>query len=118
MRAFAALLLILTSGWLLYQTSHDFVGAGGHMSTDLLRTMSDAKILVPLAGGFLGLLGGTLVFFGGGGGAAIAIMGALLAAGFAGMAGGKFTGPIWDDELVVGTTMLVLAIAAALMKRQ
>ncbi len=117
MRRIAALLLVVTSGWLLYQTSEAFIGQGSVMSTDLFRTISNPKIFVPLAGGFMGLLGGLLVFFGGAGGAAIALIGGLLSAGFALSIGQKFTGQIWENELAVGLVMLGLAACAALMGR-
>jgi len=118
MRRIAALLLILTSGWLLYQTSREFPHFSGRMSPELMRAMMQVNILAPLAAGLLGLFGGLLVFLGGGGGAGIALIGALIAVAFSATAGAGFIGPIWEDELVVGATMLVLALAAALMKRR
>lgn len=123
MRRAAALLLILTSGWLVYQTGRHVFDAGAHLSIELLhsrqfvRWLSHPTVFMPLLGGFLGLLGGVFSFFGGAGGGMIAVLGGLGAAAFAATAGARFTGPVWQDEMAVGATMLVLAIATLVLKR-
>lgn len=119
MRRLIALLLIAASGWLLYQTSEVFIGSTSQsMSADLWRTLSNPRVILPLAGGFMGLLGGLIAFFGGAGGAAIAMIGGLVAAGVSLYLGASFSGrEIWNNEAVVGIVILVLSGVAALIGR-
>jgi hypothetical protein len=122
LRRIAALLLIASSGWLLYQTTEHFVGLTGAGLTDrLLGALSEMKFLLPAIGGLLGLLGGLIVFFGGVGGAAIAIIGGLVAAGFSIYVGQSFIPAagtdIWKNEALVGLSILILAGVAAIMGR-
>ena len=121
LRRVAALLLIATSGWLLYQTTEHFVGIGMEGLTDrLLKKIGDVDFVLPSVGGVLGLLGGLVVLFGGVGGAALALVGGVIAAGFSLYVGKAFwTGSldIWNNEAIVGLTILILAGLAALMGR-
>ena len=122
MRRIAALLLIASSGWLLYQTTEQFVGlAQVGMLDRFIQQIGNVKFLLPAIGGLLGLLGGLVVFFGGVGGAAIAIMGGMVAAGFALYIGQSLLPPagtaIWQSEAFVGLVILLLAGATALMGR-
>jgi hypothetical protein len=121
MRRLAALLLIATAGWMLYQT----VGNFGDFTKDSLaeiveRELDNPNFLVPLAGSVLGLAGGLVAVFGGVGGAAIAMIGGVLATGFAVYAGqpdlsGEWR--IWENPVFVGIAMLLLAGLVALLGR-
>jgi hypothetical protein len=117
-RRIAALLLIATSAWLLYQATESFIGPHGRISADLHLVISNPRVWAPMAGGLLGLLGGLMAFFGGGGGGAVALIGALIAAMFSLTIAGGRPAKIWEDEGVVGLTMLVLALAAMFAKRE
>jgi hypothetical protein len=122
MRRIAALLLIASSGWLLYQTTEQFVGLAQFGLLDrFVQQIGNAKFLLPAIGGLLGLLGGLIVFFGGVGGAAIAIVGGMVAAGFSLYIGQSILPPagttIWQSEAFVGLAILLIAGIAALMGR-
>jgi hypothetical protein len=121
MRRLAALLLILTSLWLLYQTSDHFVGLpGNRVSTELGRSFTSPAFLLPLMGGLLGLAGGLIMFFRGAGGAAIAMIGGVVAAGFSLYIGRTLNADglrFWESEVAVGVIMLALAVAAAFLGR-
>jgi len=121
LRRVAALLLIATSGWLLYQTTEHFIGIEIEGLTDrFVKKIGDVNFVLPAIGGVLGLLGGLVVLFGGVGGAALALVGGVIAAGFSLYIGKSFwTGSldIWNNEAVVGLTILILAALAALMGR-
>jgi hypothetical protein len=123
MRRIAALLLIASSGWLLYQTTQHIGGVSQiSLSDRFLLELGNMNFLLPAIGGLLGVLGGLIVFFGGVGGAAIAIMGGVLAAGFS-LYVGKSLIPaegteIWQNEAIVGLAILILAGLAALMGRE
>jgi hypothetical protein len=83
MRRLFALLLIATSGWLLYQTANTHLGGAERLfSSDVLKHRDDLAFVMPAVGGALGLLGGLTVFFNGPGGAALAMVGGLAVAGF------------------------------------
>jgi hypothetical protein len=121
-RRLAALLLIASSGWLLYQTTEHFVGLSQIGLADrLIGALGEMKFLLPSVGGLLGLLGGLIVFFGGVGGAAIAIIGGLVAAGFSIYVGQSFIPAagqdVWRNEALVGLAILLLAGVAAIMGR-
>lgn len=120
MRRFFALLLIATSGWLLYQTvGQHFSGAGPSFWNELTRHWGKLAFLVPAIGGMLGLLGGLTVFFGGPGGASLALVGGLGVAGFALTVNETFKlDHFWDNEMAVGVVMLMLAAMTASMSRE
>lgn len=119
MRRLFALLLIVTSGWLLYQTAnHHLGGADRLFSDDVLEHRADLSFVVPALGGALGLLGGLTVFFNGPGGAALAMFGGLAVAGFTLTLKQTFElDHLLDNELVVGVTMLMLAITTGSISR-
>ena len=84
LRRIVALLLIASSGWLLYQTADNYLGGIGSLLSDrAVHQLSQTAFVVPAIGGALGLMGGLIVFFGGPGGAALAMLGGVAAAGFA-----------------------------------
>lgn len=119
MRRIFALMLIATSGWLMYQTANTHIGGVSHLlSWDMTKRLHDLNFSVPAAGALLGLLGGLTVFFNGPGGAALAMIGGLAVAGFT--VGLKQTfelNHILDNEMAVGATMLMLAIMTASIDR-
>jgi hypothetical protein len=120
MRRLFALLLIAASGWLLYQTANTHLGGAERLfSSDVLAHRDDLGFVMPAIGGALGLLGGLTVFFNGPGGAALAMVGGLAVAGFTLTLKQTFElGNILDNELVVGASMLMLAIMTASISRK
>ena len=119
LRRIVALLLIASSGWLLYQTADNYLGGIGYLLSDrMVHQLSQTGFVVPAIGAALGLMGGLLVFFGGPGGAALAMLGGVAAAGFAVSMKQSidFTHP-WENELAVGAAILVLAGLTAIMGR-
>jgi hypothetical protein len=120
MRRLFALLLIATSGWLLYQTANTHLGGAERLfSSDVLKHRDDLAFVMPAVGGALGLLGGLTVFFNGPGGAALAMVGGLAVAGFTLTLKQTFElDNILDNELVVGACMLMLAIMTASISRK
>ena len=120
MRRLAAILLILTSGWLLYQSSEHFAAVGQLNFEQLIRQSGNLNFMLPAAGGLLGLLGGLIVLFGGVGGAVLAMIGGVVAAGFAIYIGKPLWSgdwQIWNNEATVGLVMLILAGLAAVLGR-
>jgi hypothetical protein len=119
MRRIAALLLIATSGWLLYQTMGHFVGLSpSALYENFARELGNPGFLLPALGGTLGLAGGLIAFFGGPGGAAIAMIGGVAIAGFAFTLNQSFdVMRIWENEAAVGIAILVLAAFTALLGR-
>ncbi len=121
LRRITALLLVASSAWLLYQTTHNLFDASRGAFIEQLRdAVSEWRILVPAIGGVLGLIGGLLVLFGGVGGAFMALVGGAVAAGFALYIGQSFwTGraDVWNNEATVGLAILILAGLAAIMGR-
>jgi uncharacterized membrane protein YjjB (DUF3815 family) len=119
MRRLFALLLIATSGWLLYQTATHHLGAVERLfSNDVLAHRNDLAFVMPALGGALGLLGGLTVFFNGPGGAALAMAGGLAAAGFTLTLKQTFElEHVLDNELAVGASMLMLAIMTGSITR-
>src|SRR5262245_14791049 len=104
MRRIAAVLLIATSAWLLYQSREPLLGDQDLMAR-VMSHIGDINFTLPVLGGVLGLLGGLLVLFGGPAGAAIAMIGGMVAAGFAVYAGKPFwtpQSPIWYSEAAIG----------------
>lgn len=122
MRRIAAVLLIATSAWLLYQSREPLLGPGdGDLVSRFMAHLGDINFILPVAGGVLGLLGGLLVLFGGPAGAAISMVGGMVAAGFAVYAGKPFwtaDSSIWTSEAAIGVVMLILAGAAAILGRR
>lgn len=119
MRRIAALLLIATSGWLLYQTAGHFVGLSlEDVAENFGRELGNPDFLAPALGGTLGLIGGLIAFFGGPGGAAIAMIGGMAIAGFALTLNPSFEiARLWENEAAVGIAILVLAGLTALLGR-
>jgi hypothetical protein len=119
MRRVFAILLIATSGWLLYQTTIQHLGSVERLfSGDVMAHKDDLAFVMPALGGALGLLGGLTVFFNGPGGAAIAMAGGLAAAGFTLTLKQTFElDHLLDNELVVGACILMLAIITASIDR-
>ena len=119
MRRVFAILLIATSGWLLYQTTIQHLGSVERLFLgDVLAHKDDLAFVMPALGGALGLLGGLTVFFNGPGGAAIAMAGGLAAAGFTLTLKQTFElDHLLDNELVVGACILMLAIITASIDR-
>jgi hypothetical protein len=122
MRRIAAVLLIATSVWLLYQTREQLVGAAGEQLMDrVMASIGNMNFLLPAVGGALGLAGGLLVLFGGPAGAAISMIGGMVAAGFAVYAGKPFwtaDSAIWYSEAAIGVVILALAGIAAILGRK
>ena len=122
MRRIAAVLLIATSAWLLYQSREPLLGPGdGDLIARFMEHVGDINFILPVVGGVLGLLGGLLVLFGGPAGAAIAMVGGMVAAGFAVYAGKPFwtaDSSIWYSEAAIGVVMLALAGTAAILGRK
>jgi hypothetical protein len=114
-----ALLLIATSGWLLYQTATHHLGSVAALfSDDVLAHRDDMAFVMPAAGGALGLLGGLTVFFNGPGGALLAMMGGVAVAGFTLTLKQTFEiDHVLDNELVVGASMLMLAVMTGSITR-
>lgn len=119
MRRIFALMLIATSGWLMYQTANTHLGGVSHLfSPQITARLHDLKFAVPAAGALLGLLGGLTVFFNGPGGAALAMIGGLAVAGFTVTLKQTFElDHILDNEMAVGATMLMLAVMTASITR-
>lgn len=120
MRRFFALLLITTSGWLLYQTANEHLGGVERLFStgDVLAHQNDMSFVMPALGGVLGLLGGLTVFFNGPGGALLAVLGGLAVAGFTITLKQTFElDHVLDNEMVVGATMLMLAIMTGSITR-
>lgn len=118
-RRIAALLLVATSGWLLYQAVIQHLGGIDYVLSDrLAHHLSDMSFLVPAVGGVLGLMGGLIIFFGGPGGAAIAMIGGVAVAGFAMTLKQQFhLLRFWENELAVGASILILAGITAVIGR-
>ncbi len=122
MRRLAALLLIATSAWLLYQVIQEFIGMSNlALDARFMRQLGNINFLVPAVGAVLGLLGGLVAFFGGVGGAALAMCGGVVAAGFFLYAGDPFWSgdwKVWKNEAAVGLAILILSGVAAIMGRR
>lgn len=122
MRRIAAVLLIATSAWLLYQSREALLNPPEmDLVQRLMSHAGDINFLLPVIGGLLGLIGGLLVLFGGPAGAAISMIGGMVAAGFAVYAGKPFwtaDSAIWYSEAAIGVVMLALAGTAALLGRK
>lgn len=120
MRRLFALLLIATSGWLLYQTATIHLGSIENLfSREMLAQSDNMKFMVPAVGSLMGLLGGLTVFFGGPGGAAIALLGGVGVSGFAIALKETFDlKDFWHNEMAVGVVMLMLAGMTASISRR
>jgi hypothetical protein len=119
LRRVVALLLIASSGWLLFQVANDYLGGIDYiLSERLAQQLGQPRFLLPAIGGALGLFGGLIIFFGGPGGAAIAMIGGVAVAGFAMSVREQLNiSRFWENELGVGVTILVLAGVTAIMGR-
>ncbi len=121
MRRVAGLFLIATSLWLIYSTCLTRLGADpSAMLAALPQAPGDPRALLPAAGGLLGVIGGLIILCGGPGGAASAMIGGVLAAGFAFYADPPIHVSdmrVWESDTLVSLTLLFLAGAAAVMAR-
>jgi hypothetical protein len=121
MRRLAALLIIAAAGWLLVRTTGQFIGLTELGDMDkLLPLASNPDFVVPVIGGLFGLAGGVIVLFGGVGGAMLAMVGGVVAAGFAIYLEKPFwTGDwrLWENDIMVGFGLLFLAGLAAILSR-
>lgn len=111
MRRIFALMLIATSGWLLYRTANEWLGGVDHLLGPKAAGLLDNPAFVfPMLGSALGLLGGLTVFFKGPGGALLAILGGVSVAGFAlNIDQTLELAHFWDNQLAVGVVILMLA---------
>lgn len=120
MRRFLSLLLIVASGWMLYQAMEPFTGVSlPELPAALARNGHDAAIVLPLVSSVLGLLGGITVYLGGAGGAMIALLGGIIASGFALLSGQTFVFPdlqIWENKAMVAVAMVAIASWAAISR--
>lgn len=120
MRRFLSLLLIVASGWMLYQSMEPFSGVSlPQLPTALARSGYDPAIVLPLISAVLGLLGGITVFLGGAGGALIALLGGIIASSFALLSGETVAFPdlqIWENEAMVAIAMVAIAGWAAISR--
>ena len=121
MRRLAALLIMAAAGWLLVRTTSQFIGLSELGDMDkLLPLASNPDFVVPVIGGLFGLVGGVIVLFGGVGGAMLAIVGGVVAAGFAiYLEKPVWTGDwrLWENDIAVGLGLLLLAGIAAITGR-
>jgi hypothetical protein len=121
MRRLAALLIMAAAGWLLVRTIGQFIGLTelGNMDK-LLPLASNPNFVMPVIGGLFGLVGGAIVLLGGVGGAMLAMVGGVVAAGFAIYLEKPFWTDdwrLWDNDVVVGLGLLLLAGLAAILGR-
>ncbi|MFZ4686592.1 MAG: hypothetical protein ACOYMK_13345 [Hyphomonadaceae bacterium] len=119
MRRVFAILLIATSGWLLYQTAIQNPGSVERLLWgNVLAHSKDLAFVMPALGGALGLLGGLTVLFNGPGGAALAMAGGLAAAGFNLSVKQTFElDHVLENQLVAGACILMLAIVTSSITR-
>ncbi len=119
MRRIFALMLIATSGWLLYRTANEWLGGVDHLlGPSTAGYLDEPAFMFPMVGSLLALLGGLTVFFGGPGGAMIAILGGVSVAGFAlNIDQTLELAHFWDNQLAVGVVMLMLAAMAGSTSR-
>lgn len=120
MRRLIALLLVASSGWLLFRTGVAFVDFERIDTGHVLDLAMNLNFIVPAFGGVLVLVGGLIVLVGGVGGAMLAIIGGAAAAGF----GFYLEQPVWngsfrfwENDLQLGVAMLVLAAIASILGR-
>jgi hypothetical protein len=120
MRRLIALLLIASSGWLLFRTGVQFVDIKEIYAGRILDLVMNLNFIVPAIAGVLVLIGGVIALAGGVGGAMLAIIGGAAAAGF----GFYLEQPVWngswrfwENDLQLGVAMLVLAAAASILGR-
>jgi hypothetical protein len=120
MRRLAALLIMAVAGWVLVRTTGQFVGLTELGDVDrLVPLLSNPDFVVPIIGGLFGLVGGVIVLLGGVGGAMLAMVGGVVAAGFAFYLERPFwTGwEVWENEVAVGLGLLLVAGIAAITGR-
>ena len=121
MRRLAALLIMAAAGWVLVRTTGQFIGLTELGDVDrLLPLLSNPDFVVPVIGGLFGLIGGVIVLLGGVGGAMLAIVGGVVAAGFAIYLEKPFWPDdwrLWENDIVVGLGLLIVAGIAAITGR-
>ena len=121
MRRVAGLFLIATALWLIYLSCLPRLGHDpSAILAALPRALGDPRTLLPAAGGLLGVIGGLIIVCGGPGGAASAMIGGVLASGFAFYADPPIHVShlrVWESDTLVSLTLLFLAGAAAVMAR-
>jgi hypothetical protein len=120
MRRLAALLIMAAAGWLLVRTTSQFISLTELGDMDkLMPLLSSPDFIVPIIGGLFGLVGGAIVLMGGVGGAMLAIVGGVVAAGFAIYLEKPFwTGwEVWENDIAVGLGLLLIAGVAAITGR-
>jgi hypothetical protein len=121
MRRLAALLIMAAAGWVLVRTTGQFIGLTELGDMDrLLPLLSNANFVVPVIGGLFGLAGGVIVLLGGVGGAMLAMVGGVIAAGFAIYLEKPFWADdwrLWENDIVTGLGLLLLAGLAAILGR-
>lgn len=105
---------------MLYQAMEPFAGVRlPELPEALARSGYDPAIVLPLVSSVLGLLGGITVFLGGAGGALIALLGGIIASGFALLSGQTLVFPdlqIWENKAMVAVTMVAIAAWAAISR--
>jgi hypothetical protein len=120
MRRLAALLIMAAAGWVLVRTTGHFIGLSELGDVDrLVPLLSNPDFVVPVIGGLFGLAGGVIVLFGGVGGAMLAMVGGVVAAGFAFYLEKPFwTGwHVWENDILVSLGLLLLAGLTAILGR-
>jgi hypothetical protein len=121
MRRLAALLIMAAGGWVLVRTVGQFIGLTELGDVDrLVPLLANADFVVPFIGGLFGLVGGVIVLFGGVGGAMLAMVGGVVAAGFAFYLEKPFWTDdwrLWENDVLTGLGLLLLAGIAAITGR-
>ena len=121
MRRLTALVLFAVSLWLIDHTCHVVLGADvSAMVAHLPSRAGDPSFLFPVGGGLFGAIGGLIILFGGPGGAALAMLGGVIATGYAFYADQPFAVPgmrVWESDVLVSLALLFLGSCAAVMAR-
>ena len=119
MRRLLALVLVLSSSWLLYHALGPLSGLDPvAMPRAIMNASNNPDFMMPFLGAVLGLLGGLTAFLGGAGGATIALVGGLIAAGFSLTAGQTISltdHRFWESDALVGIGMVAIALLAAMV---
>ena len=121
MRRLFALLIMAAAGWVLVRTTGQFIGLTELGDFDrLIPLASNPDFVVPVIGGLFGLAGGVIVLLGGVGGAMLAMVGGVVAAGFAIYLEKPFWTEdwrLWENDIVIGLGLLIVAGIAAITGR-